>query len=40
VPDDETVICGIALGYADPDAVINGFRTAREKVESFTSFHE
>jgi nitroreductase len=40
VPEGEMVICGIALGYADPDAIINGFRTARETVESFTSFHE
>jgi nitroreductase len=40
VPESETVICGIALGYADPDAIINGFRTAREAVESFTSFHD
>src|SRR5260221_6889510 len=39
VPDDETVICGIALGYADPNAVINGFRTTREPVEAFASFH-
>jgi hypothetical protein len=40
VPEDEMVICGIALGYADPDAVINGFRTTREPVESFASFHD
>jgi len=40
VPEGEMVICGIALGYADPDAIINGFRTTREEVESFTSFHE
>jgi nitroreductase len=40
VPDSEMVICGIALGYADPDAIINGFCTTREAVDSFTSFHE
>ncbi|HEX3500986.1 MAG TPA: nitroreductase [Stellaceae bacterium] len=40
VPEGEMVICGIALGYADPDAIINGFRTTREPVESFTTFHD
>jgi nitroreductase len=40
VPDGEMVICGIALGYADPEATINGFRTAREKVSAFATFHE
>lgn len=40
VPESETVICGIALGYADRDAIINGFRTTRQTVESFTSFHD
>jgi nitroreductase len=40
VPENEMVICGIALGYADHEAVINRFRTAREKVEAFASFHE
>jgi nitroreductase len=40
VPEREMVICGIALGYADPEATINGFRTTREPVDSFTSFHE
>jgi nitroreductase len=40
VPENEMVICGIALGYADHEAVINRFRTVREKVEAFASFHE
>ena len=40
VPDDEMVICGLALGYADDDAVINRFQPAREAVESFVTFHE
>jgi nitroreductase len=40
VPDDETVICGMALGYADPAAVINRFQPAREAVETFARFHE
>ena len=40
VPDSEMVICGMALGYADPDAVINRFRTEREPVDAFATFHE
>ena len=40
IPADETVICGIALGYADPAAIINGFRTEREPVEAFATFRE
>jgi nitroreductase len=34
-----TLICGLALGYADPEAPINTFRPAREPVEAFTRFH-
>jgi len=38
VPDDERVLCGMALGYADPDAPENRLRTCRETVDSFTDF--
>jgi nitroreductase len=38
IPDDEIVVCGMALGYADPDAVENGFRPVREPVAGFTQF--
>lgn len=38
IPDDEIVVCGMALGYADPDAIENGFRPQREPVEAFASF--
>ncbi len=31
---------GIALGYADKEASVNGYRTPREEVENFTSWHE
>lgn len=37
--DEELLVCGIALGYADPDAPENGLVTEREPVESFASFH-
>ena len=32
------VLCGMALGYADPAAVVNRVRTEREPVENFTRF--
>jgi nitroreductase len=40
VPESELVVCGIALGHADHEAVINRFRTSREPVEAFATFHE
>lgn len=39
LPASQTVICGMALGYADPDAPINRLVTEREPVHSFTRFH-
>ena len=33
---DEMLVCGMALGHADPDAPVNGFHTPREPVASFT----
>lgn len=38
LPDKELVVCGIALGYADKHAPVNGFRTERDALETFTSF--
>lgn len=38
LPDDELVVCGMALGYADPDAPENRLRTSREAVEGFADF--
>lgn len=35
-PASEMLVCGMALGYADPLAVENGLRTEREPVERFT----
>lgn len=34
--EDEMLICGMALGYAEEGALVNTFRTPRESVESFT----
>ncbi len=36
--DDEVVVCGMSIGYADPAAVENTLYTEREPVESYTKF--
>lgn len=38
LPGDELVVCGLALGWPDPDAPENRFRTSRAGLEEFTSF--
>jgi nitroreductase len=38
IGQNEIIVCGMALGYADPDAVENKIITDRESVESFTDF--
>jgi nitroreductase len=35
---EQMVLCGMALGYADPDAVVNQFRPKREPVDAFATF--
>jgi nitroreductase len=37
--DHEMVVCGMALGVADPDAVANRLATARAPVDEFAKFH-
>jgi nitroreductase len=39
VPDDEYIICGISLGYADESHPVNTLVSEREPVESFATFH-
>ena len=39
-PDNEQVVCGMSLGYADPDAIENTLVTERDPVSSFTRFIE
>jgi nitroreductase len=34
--DDEMLVCGMALGYADAQATVNGFHTPRVPVQEFT----
>lgn len=40
IPDDELLVCGMSLGYADPARVENSLVTDREPVERFTTFHD
>ena len=37
--DDEMVVCGMALGVADPSAVANRLTTQRASVDEFAKFH-
>jgi nitroreductase len=37
---DEMLVCGMALGYADEAALVNGFHTPRVPVEEFTQWLE
>ena len=39
IPDQQSLICGIALGYSDTTTAVNQYRTERESVDSFTSWH-
>lgn len=39
LPEDEMVVCGIALGVADSDAPVNRVRTERDDLPVFTRFH-
>lgn len=38
--DNEMLVCGMALGYADESDIVNTFRTPRESVVSFTTWLE
>ena len=39
LPPEDMVICGMALGTADPAAKANHLRTEREPVQGFATFH-
>ncbi|WP_372659534.1 nitroreductase [Hydrogenophaga sp.] len=36
----EMLVCGMSLGYADPEHIVNTFHTPRETVQSFTTWLE
>ena len=38
LPDTQTLVCGMSLGFADPDAVENTLITEREPVSGFVRF--
>ncbi|HLZ64581.1 MAG TPA: nitroreductase [Aliidongia sp.] len=38
LPSEELVLCGMALGWADPDALVNRLSTDREPLETYASF--
>ncbi len=38
--DNELLVCGLSLGFADPDHIVNTFHTPREPVEQFTTWLE
>ena len=37
-PEETVLLCGMALGYEDKDALVNSYRTPREDVDSFTRY--
>lgn len=39
VPDDEYIVCGLSLGYADETAPVNTLVSEREPLASFATFH-
>jgi len=38
VTDAKELVCGMALGYADPDATVNKYQPDRESVDDFTRY--
>ena len=38
IPDAMTFFCGLALGYADPDAPINALETPRAPIDEMVRF--
>jgi nitroreductase len=38
IPEAQTLICGMAIGYEDTEAIINRFITDREPLESFVTW--
>ena len=39
-PEELILVCGMAMGYEDTDAVVNHYRTSREGVDGFARFFE
>lgn len=39
IPDEQMLVCGMSLGYADASSIENELVTEREPVSAFTTFH-
>ena len=39
LPESAMLVCGMSLGYADPERIENSLETERESVATFTTFH-
>ncbi len=39
VPDDQYIVCGVSLGWADEAAPVNTLVSEREPLDSFATFH-
>ena len=39
IPDDQMLVCGMSLGYADESSIENTLVTDREPVSAFSTFH-
>ncbi len=40
ITDDFNLVCGMSIGYEDPEARVNNFRTERANLEEFVSWHD
>lgn len=40
ISEEQMIVCGMALGYADPAEPTNALESEREPVEAFTTFHD
>jgi len=39
IGDDKIVVCGMSIGYEDPDAIVNGYQPDRIPLEEFVTYH-
>ena len=39
-PQNTVLLCGMSLGYEDKNALVNSYRTPREKVSAFTKYYK
>jgi len=39
IPERQTVVCGMALGYEDKSAIVNDLRTERADLDDYITFH-